>query len=629
MSETRRIAVEDLDNIVIRFAGDSGDGMQLTGMQFTDTSAILGNDISTLPDFPAEIRAPAGSLAGVSGFQVNFSNFDIRTPGDAPTALVVMNPAALKTNLSDLDTGGILIANEDAFTPDNLRQAGYAANPLEDGGLKAYRLYKVPITKLVDNALKESPLTFRQKERCKNFFALGLAYWMFSRPLESTLKWIKEKFKKNPDMADANVRALNAGFYYGETTESFEVRYQVRKAKIAPGTYRKITGNEAMALGLLCAAEKAGTHLFMAGYPITPASDILHELAKHRKFGVKTFQAEDEISAIGAAIGAAFGGALAVTASSGPGIALKGEAIGLAIMLELPLVICDVQRGGPSTGLPTKTEQADLLQAICGRNSESPLAVIAPATPGECFDMAFEAFRIATKYMTPVMILSDGYLANGAEPWAVRKLEDLPEIPVVHPTRTNGDGAFLPYKRDPRTLARPWAIPGTPGLEHRIGGIEKADVTGNVSYDPDNHEHMVRTRQAKVDGIAADIPALEIFGSPSGGDLLVLGWGSTYGAIASAVEQARQDGMDVSAAHLRYMNPFPENLGDVLKSFGRVLIPEMNLGQLRMLVRARFLVDAMGLNKVKGQPFKIKEIFQKILDLRPKSLAAGRRAAVA
>ncbi|OGH58251.1 MAG: 2-oxoglutarate ferredoxin oxidoreductase subunit alpha [Candidatus Lindowbacteria bacterium RIFCSPLOWO2_12_FULL_62_27] len=617
--------IEDIDHIVIRFAGDSGDGMQLTGTQFTDTSAILGNDISTLPDFPAEIRAPAGSLAGVSGYQVNFSNFDIRTPGDAPNVLVVMNPAALKTNVGDLEPGGILISNSDAFVADNLRQAGYTQNPLEDGTLRNFRLYKVPITKLVDNALKENPLSFRQKERCKNFFALGLVYWMFNRPMESTLKWIQDKFKKNPDVLDANTRALNAGFYYGETTEAFETRYQVRKAMIAPGTYRKITGNEALALGLMCAAERAGKHLFMAGYPITPASDILHELSKHRRFGVKTFQAEDEISAIGAAIGAAFGGAMAVTASSGPGIALKTEAMGLAIMLELPLVICNIQRGGPSTGLPTKTEQADLLQAMFGRNSESPLAVIAPATPGECFTMAFEAFRIAVKYMTPVMVLSDGYLANGAEPWAIPKIESLPVIPVHHPT-SKTDGAFLPYQRDPGTLARPWAVPGTAGFEHRIGGIEKADVTGNVSYDPDNHEHMVRTRKAKIDGIANDIPHADIFGSPEG-DLLVVGWGSTYGAIVSAVEKARAEGLDVSALHLRYLNPFPKNLGDALKRFRRVLVPEMNLGQLRMLLRAEFLVDAIGLNKVKGQPFKIAEIGRKIHDLNPKQMPSARRAA--
>lgn len=629
MGELNARPTRELDNIVIRFAGDSGDGMQLTGMQFTDTSAVFGNDISTLPDFPAEIRAPAGSLAGVSGYQVNFSNYDIRTPGDAPTVLVVMNPAALKTNIGDLESGGILIANSDAFTADNLRLAGCAQNPLEDGSLKQYRLYKIPITKLVENALKDNPLSFRQKERCKNFFALGLVYWMFNRPMDATLKWINEKFKKNPDVVDANTKSLNAGFYYGETTEAFESRYQVSKAKIAPGTYRKITGNEALALGLMVAAEKAGKHLFFAGYPITPASDILHELSKHRRFGVKTFQAEDEISAIGAAIGAAFGGAFSVTASSGPGIALKTEGIGLAIMLELPLVICDVQRGGPSTGLPTKTEQADLLQAICGRNSEAPLCVIAPATPGECFTMAFEAFRIATKYMTPVMILSDGYLANGAEPWAIPKLETLPSIPVSHPVSA-GSGGFLPYQRNPQTLARPWAIPGTPGLEHRIGGLEKADVTGNVSYDPGNHEHMIHTRRAKIDGIANDIPDVEIFGSQPGGDLLIIGWGSTYGAIVSAVEKAREKGMDVSSAHLRHMNPFPKNLGDVLKRFRRVVVPEMNLGQLLMLLRAKYLVDAVGLNKVRGQPFKIGDILRKIEEMKPRQIeAAKHKAAVA
>ncbi len=622
MSANQR-KVEDAENVVIRFAGDSGDGMQLTGMQFTDTSAIIGNDISTLPDFPAEIRAPAGSLAGVSGYQVNFSNFDIRTPGDAPSVLVVMNPAALKTNLGDLEKGGILIANSDAFTPDNLRLAGYAQNPLEDGSLKGYRLYQVPMTKLVETALKDNPLSFRQKERCKNFFALGLVYWMFNRPMEPTLKWIQEKFKKNPDVSDANTRSLNAGFYFGETTEAFEVRYQIRKARIAPGTYRKITGNEALALGLMTAAERAGSHLFFAGYPITPASDILHELAKHRRFGVKTFQAEDEISAIGATIGAAFGGALAVTASSGPGIALKTEGIGLAIMTELPIVICNIQRGGPSTGLPTKTEQADLMQAIWGRNGEAPLAVIAPATPGECFTMAFEAFRIAVKYMTPVMILSDGYIANGAEPWRIPKLDDLPAITVQHPT--SADGSFLPYLRNPRTLARPWAVPGTPGLEHRIGGLEKADRTGNVSHDPDNHEFMVKIRRAKIDGVAGDIPDVDVFGSPEGGDLLIVGWGSTHGAIISAVERARDRGLDVSCAHLRYLNPLPKNLGDVLKRFRRVVVPEMNLGQLRLLLRANYLVDVEGLNKVKGQPFKIREIEQKIDEMNPKKLGVSKQ----
>ncbi len=600
--------LEELETVTIRFAGDSGDGMQLTGTQFTATSAIIGNDISTLPDFPAEIRAPAGSLPGVSGYQLNFSSRDIRTPGDEPNVLVAMNPAALKTNIKDLEPGGILIVNTDAFVEGNLKKAGYTANPLEDGSLSGYRVFKLPITTHTLRALEASKIPHKQQERCKNFYALGLMYWLYDRPMEPTIKWIEEKFAKLPEVGQANQLALKAGYNYADTVEIFTTHYHVAKAKIKPGKYRNITGNEATALGFVTASQLAGRPLFYGSYPITPASDILHELAMHKNFGVKTFQAEDEIAAIGSAIGAAFTGHLGLTGTSGPGIALKSEFIGLAVMTELPIVIVDVQRGGPSTGLPTKTEQADLLQAMFGRNSECPVGIVAPATPGDCFHMAVEAFRLATKYMTPIMYLSDGYLGNGSEPWEIPAIADLPKIEIKF--RTDPDG-FYPYLRDERTLARPWAIPGTPGLEHRIGGIEKQHITGNVNYDPDNHDFMVRLRAEKVARMAQDIPLLEVFGEPAG-KVLVLGWGSTYGSITTAVEQMQATGASVSSAHLRYLNPFPKNLGEVLNRFETVIIPELNLGQLALLVRAKFLVDAISFSKVKGKPFKITELVNKV-----------------
>jgi 2-oxoglutarate ferredoxin oxidoreductase subunit alpha len=598
----------ELDAVTIRFAGDSGDGMQVTGTQFTNTTAIVGNDISTLPDFPAEIRAPAGSLPGVSGFQINFSNRDIRTPGDAPDVLVAMNPAALKVNLRDLVDHGTIIVNTDAFTANNLRKAGYETNPLEDGSLDAFKVFRVPITSLTERALEGTTLGKKQSDRSKNFFALGLMYWLYDRPLEPTIAWIGLKFGKVPEVAEGNERALRAGYNFGETTEIFQTTYRVRKAEIAPGTYRKITGNEATALGFVTAAELAGRPLFYGSYPITPASDILHELSRHKNFGVKTFQAEDEIAAVCAAIGAAFTGHIGLTGTSGPGVALKSEAIGLAVSTELPLVVVNVQRGGPSTGLPTKTEQADLLQAVFGRNGECPVAVVAPATPAECFSMAIEAVRLAARHMTPVFFLSDGYLANGAEPWKLPKIEDLPRIDVRF---ASDPGSFRPFARNPETLARPWAVPGTPGLEHRIGGLEKADVTGNVSYDPANHEHMVRLRAEKVARIADDLPPIEIFGD-SEGEVLVVGWGSTYGSITSAVERLREQGKSVSSIHLRYLNPFQHDLGDILARFKKVLVPEMNLGQLATLLRARYLVDATAFSKVQGRPFKIAEITERV-----------------
>ena len=605
---TPRHQLEELDAVTIRFAGDSGDGMQLTGTQFTATSAIIGNDISTLPDFPAEIRAPAGSLPGVSGYQLNFSSHDIRTPGDEPNVLVAMNPAALKVNLKDLEPGGILMVNTDAFVESNLRKAGYGTNPLEDGSLSGYRVFKLPITSLTMGALEESKIPHKQVERCKNFYALGLMYWLFDRPLEPTLKWIDQKFSKMPEVALANKLAVKAGYNYAETTEIFTTHYRVAKSDIKPGKYRNITGNEATAIGFIAASQLAGRPLYYGTYPITPASDILHELSAHKNFGVKTFQAEDEIAAIGAAIGAAFAGNLGLTGTSGPGLALKSEFIGLAVMTELPIVIINVQRGGPSTGLPTKTEQADLLQVMFGRNSECPVAVVAPATPSDCFSMAIEAFRIAIKYMTPVVYLSDGYLGNGSEPWEIPSIESLPRIEVKFRTEKAG---FYPYLRDERTLARPWAIPGTPGLEHRIGGLEKQHITGNVNYDPDNHDFMVRLRAEKVARIAQDIPLIEVSGEPEG-KVLVLGWGSTHGAITTATEQLRAKGASVSSAHLRYLNPFPRNLGEVLSRFETVIVPELNLGQLALLVRARFLVDAISFSKVKGLPFKVSEIVRKI-----------------
>jgi 2-oxoglutarate ferredoxin oxidoreductase subunit alpha len=599
---------KDLQEVTIRFAGDSGDGMQLTGTQFTNTSAVFGNDISTLPDFPAEIRAPAGSLPGVSGFQLNFSSRDIRTPGDEPNVLVAMNPAALRVNLADLESGGILIVNSDAFSANNLKKAGYAANPIEDGSLSGYRLFSLPITSLNANALTETKLTKKEIDRCKNFFALGILYWLYDRPMKVTLDWIDMRFKKTPELAKANALSLKAGYYYGETTELFTTHYRVEKAKLAPGKYRNITGNEATAIGFVTASQLAGRPLFYASYPITPASDILHELSKHQNFGVKSFQAEDEIAAMGAAIGASFSGYLGLTGTSGPGLCLKSEGLNLAVMTELPVVLVDVQRGGPSTGLPTKTEQADLLQAMFGRNSESPVAIVAPSTPGECFAMAIEAWRLAIKYMTPVIYLSDGYLANGSEPWRIPKVEDLPKIDVNFRTEAEG---FFPYLRDEQTLARPWAIPGTPGLEHRIGGLEKQNITGNVSYDPENHDLMVRLRAEKIARIANDIPDIEVLGEREG-EVLVVGWGGTYGALTAAVEECRGRNLSVSSIHLRYLNPFPKNLGDVLARFEKVLVPELNLGQLAMLLRAKFMVPAISFTKVKGKPFKISEIIDKI-----------------
>jgi 2-oxoglutarate ferredoxin oxidoreductase subunit alpha len=601
--------LEELETVTIRFAGDSGDGMQLTGTQFTNTSAVVGNDISTLPDFPAEIRAPAGSLPGVSGFQLNFSSQEIKTPGDQPNVLVAMNPAALKVNLPDLEEGGTLIINTDGFTTENLKYANYASNPLEDSSLAGYRVHKLPISTLNMNALKGNvELSRKEIDRSKNFFALGVLYWLYDRPMENTLEWIKNKFGKNPELAKANEIALRTGYNFADTTEVFTTHYTVKKAKIAPGKYRKLTGNEATAIGFIAASQLAGRPLFYGSYPITPASDILHELSRHKSFGVKTFQAEDEIAAVCAAIGASFAGQIGLTGTSGPGVALKQEAIGLAVMTELPLVIINVQRGGPSTGLPTKTEQADLFQAVWGRNGECPAIVIAPATPADCFHMAIEAVRLAFKYMSPVFYLSDGYLANGAEPWSIPEIESLPKIEVTFAT---DPATFMPYARDPETLARPYALPGTPGLEHRIGGIEKQHITGNVNYDPENHHLMVRLRQEKVDRAVNDIPLVEVMGEKTG-KVLVLGWGSTYGSISSAVEKLQREGKSVSSAHLRHLNPFPKNLGEVLAGFETVIIPEMNLGQLCTMIRAKYLVDAVPFSKVKGRPFQIREIVRKV-----------------
>jgi 2-oxoglutarate/2-oxoacid ferredoxin oxidoreductase subunit alpha len=608
VTTTREIEPEtqELERVTIRFAGDSGDGMQLTGTQFTRTAAVFGNDISTLPDFPAEIRAPAGSLPGVSGFQISFSSNDIHTPGDQPDVLVAMNPAALRTNVGDLPAGGALIVNSDAFTAQNLQKAGYAANPLTDGSLKQYSLFEIPISTLNERSLDGLDMTSKQKDLTKNFFALGIMFWLYGRDMDSTIHWINDKFGKRPVVAEANIRALKAGYAFGETTEIFHTHYRVAPAHLPPGTYRNITGNEATALGMLTASKLADRPLFYGSYPITPASDILHQLSGYKSFGVKTFQAEDEIAAIGAAIGASYGGALGLTASSGPGIALKSEALGLAVMVELPLVVVDVQRAGPSTGMPTKTEQSDLLAALYGRHGESPVPIVAASTPGQCFDAAYEAVRIAVRYRTPVVYLSDAFLATGAEPWKIPSLDGLPDISVANWTDKD---TFHPYERDPTTLARKWAVPGTPGLEHRIGGLEKADITGNVSYDPDNHHRMQLLRQAKIRRIADDIPELEVFG-PDRGDLLILGWGSTYGAIRSAVELLRAQGRSVAHAHLRHLNPFPSNTEKVVRSYRRVLIPEVNLGQLLMLIRAAFLVDAEGYNRVRGKPFRIAEIVE-------------------
>ncbi|HKS82145.1 MAG TPA: 2-oxoacid:acceptor oxidoreductase subunit alpha [Candidatus Acidoferrales bacterium] len=599
---------EVVDRAVIRFCGDSGDGMQITGSQFTNTVALYGNDLATLPDYPAEIRAPAGTLPGVSGFQVHFSSQEIFTPGDAVDALIAMNPAALKMNLADLKKNGILIVNLDSFRENDLRKAQMTSNPLEDHSLDGYRLFSVELTRLTRAALKELGLDAKSMDRCKNFFALGMCYWLYHRPMEPTIRWIDDKFKKDSRLVQANKLAMQAGYSYCEATEAFQISYEIPPAKLSPGTYRNISGNTALALGFVAASQKAGIPLFQGSYPITPASDILHELSQYKDFGVITFQAEDEIAAITSAIGAAYAGALAITTTSGPGMALKTEAMGLAVAVELPLVICDIQRGGPSTGLPTKTEQADLLQALFGRNSEAPIPVIAPCTPGDCFWVAMEASRIAIRYMVPVIILSDGYLANGAEPWKIPSLSDLPDFPVQFEKNPEG---FHPYRRNPETLARPWAIPGTPGLEHRIGGLEKQDVTGNVNYEPLNHEHMVRLRAEKVAAVAQDIPDVVPAGDDSG-DLLVVGWGSTSGPITEAVKNQRAKGRRIGHVHLRYLNPLPKNLGDVLKRYRDVLVPEMNLGQLVWVLRAKYLVDAQSYGKVQGKPFKTSEIESKI-----------------
>jgi 2-oxoglutarate ferredoxin oxidoreductase subunit alpha len=609
--------VETTKEITILFAGDSGDGIQLTGTQFTDTNALFGNDLSTFPNYPAEIRAPQGTIAGVSGFQLHFGSIEIFTPGDECDALVVMNVAALKANLHTLKKGGIIIANTDGFDAKNLRLAKVESgvSPLEDGSLSNYKVYPIEVTKLTRECLKESGMGIKEIDRTKNMFVLGYVLWMFNRTLDHTINFLEDKFKKKPDVVEANVKVLKAGYNYGDTTETPTTRFSVDKAEMPSGTYRNIMGNEATALGLVAAAQRSGLELFYGSYPITPASDVLHELAKHKNFGVKTFQAEDEIAAVASAIGASFGGALGVTASSGPGIALKGEAIGLALMLELPLVIVNVQRGGPSTGMPTKTEQADLLQAIYGRNGEAPVAVIAPATPADCFNMAFEACRLSVQHMTPVFFLSDGYLANGAEPWRFPTADELPEFKgnFAKPSDLK-DGVYLPYERD-ENLVRKWAIPGTLGLEHRVGGIEKQDGTGNISYDPDNHQHMVETRAKKVANIANNIPKQEIEVGANKGKVLVLGWGSTYGAIKGAVSELLEDGHSVSHAHLRYLFPFPSNFEEVLRSFDKVLIPEMNMGQLLMMIRSQFLIPAEGLNKVKGIPFTKGEIKEKVLEL--------------
>ena len=601
--------VKRLDRVVIRFAGDSGDGMQLTGDRFTSETASFGNDLSTLPNFPAEIRAPAGTLPGVSSFQLHFADHDIMTPGDTPDVLVAMNPAALRANQADLSAGATVIVNTDEFTTRAIAKAGYAANPLEDGSLDQYQVQAVPLTSTTVRALAEFDISKKDAERAKNMFALGLLSWMYNRPTESTISFLQEKFARKPEIAAANVAAFRAGYNYGDTTEAFAISYEVKPAPLPPGTYRNISGNPALAYGLITASQRSGLPLFLGAYPITPASDILHELAKHKRFGVRTFQAEDEIAGVGAALGASFGGALGVTTSSGPGIALKTETIGLAVSLELPLVVCDIQRGGPSTGLPTKTEQSDLLQALFGRNGEAPVPVVAAKSPSDCFYTAIEAVRIALTYRTPVVLLSDGYLANGSEPWHVPSVDDLPDLRVEFAREPNGpDGEFLPYLRDPGTLARPWAVPGTPGLEHRIGGIEKADKTGSISYDPDNHDFMVRTRQAKVDGIARSLPPLEVDDPTGDAKVLVVGWGSTYGPIGAACRRVRRAGLRVAQVHLRHLNPLPRDLGEILHRYERVVLPEMNLGQLAMLLRARYLVDVIGYNQVRGLPFRASEL---------------------
>jgi 2-oxoglutarate/2-oxoacid ferredoxin oxidoreductase subunit alpha len=605
--------VQQLDRVIIRFAGDSGDGMQLTGDRFTQETAIFGNDLSTLPNFPAEIRAPAGTLPGVSSFQVHIADHDILTPGDEPDVLVAMNPAALKANLGDLPRGADVIVNTDEFTRRNLTKVGYEANPVEDGSLNAYQVHALPLTSMTVKALEGYEITKKDAERAKNMFALGLLSWLYDRPPESTLDFLRTKFARNSEIMKANIAAFQAGWNFGETTEAFSVQYEIKPATLAPGTYRNITGNTALSYGLIAASQLSRLPLFLGSYPITPASDILHELAKRKAFGVRTFQAEDEIAGVGAALGAAFGGALGVTTTSGPGMTLKGETISLATAVELPLVICDIQRAGPSTGMPTKTEQADLLQALFGRSGECPLPVVAPATPADCFDTAIEAVRIALKYRTPVILLSDGYLANGSEPWRLPDVAGLPDLRVEF--ATPGDEPFQPYHRDPQTLARPWAIPGTAGLEHRISGIERADGSGYISYDPDNHDRMVRLRQAKIDGIANDIPPLEVDDPDGDARVLVLGWGSTYGSIGAAVRRMRLTGRHVAQAHLRHLSPFPANLGEVVGRYEKVLVPEINLGQLALLIRARYLTDVISFNQVRGLPFRSAELARVIKDV--------------
>lgn len=605
-------SIEKLSDVVVRFAGDSGDGMQLTGTQFTNTSALFGNDLSTLPDFPAEIRAPAGTLPGVSAFQVRIADFDIHTPGDLPDVLVAMNPAALKTNLGELKPNGVLIVNSNEFKERNLKKAHYTENPLENNSLDGYRVFSVELNRLTRVALEDLGLDNRSQDRCKNFFALGMVYWMFSRSLDPTLEWLTVKFKKKPVIAEANIRALKAGWNYCDITGTFQVRYEVEPAQLPPGTYRNINGNSALALGLVAASRRSGLPLFLGSYPITPASSVLHELARYKQFNVTTFQAEDEISAVCSAIGAAFGGSLAVTTTSGPGVCLKGEGMGLAAMVELPMVICDIQRAGPSTGMPTKTEQADLLMVMFGRNGESSVPVIAPSTPSDCFFAAIEACRMAIRTMSPVILLSDGYLANGSEPWKLPEVEDLPDLRIDF---ASDPETFEPYERDEESLARPWAVPGTPGLEHRIGGLSKAENSGNVSYDPENHEKMIHLRAEKIERLADTFEPLTVHGSPEGGKLLILGWGSTLGAITGAVNQAHADGIDVSRVHLRHLNPLPKDLGDILDRFEKVLLPELNSGQLAMLLRARYLKDIIKLNKIQGRTFSRGEILEKIVEL--------------
>jgi 2-oxoglutarate ferredoxin oxidoreductase subunit alpha len=605
--------VQQLDRVIIRFAGDSGDGMQLTGDRFTQETAAFGNDLSTLPNFPAEIRAPAGTLPGVSSFQLHFADHDIVTPGDAPNVLVAMNPAALKANMGDLPRGADLIVNTDEFTKRALTKVGYEANPLEDGSVDEYHVHSLPLTSMTVKALEDFDISKKDAERAKNMFALGLLSWLYHRPTEATVRFLELKFARKPEIMKANIAAFQAGWSYGETTESFSVSYEVKPATLPPGLYRNISGNTALAYGLVAASSRSGLPLFLGSYPITPASDILHELSKHKRFGVRTFQAEDEIAAVGAALGASFGGSLGVTTTSGPGVSLKSETVGLAVATELPLIVIDVQRAGPSTGMPTKTEQADLLQAMYGRNGEAPVPVVAPCTPSDCFATAIEAARIAVKYRTPVIVLSDGYLANGSEPWRIPEVDSLPEIEAGFAEA--GDEEFKPFKRDPDTLARPWAVPGTPGLEHRIGGIEKADGSGNISYDPANHDLMVRLRQAKIDGIARDIPPLAV-DEPSGeARVLVLGWGGTYGAITAAVRRIRAAGGQVAQAHLRHLNPFPANIEEVLRSYDKVVVPEINLGQLALLLRGRYLVDVISYNRVRGLPFKAAELADVIQDV--------------